>query len=318
MEDKEIHILIEKYLSNTATSDEIQKLNNWYRLHESEEVIWDNEKEQAVKGRILYGIKSNIQQRKQSFPQQKIWFSVAAAILIAISLFSYHKFNSSLVTDAALSTSYLPALAQENRYILLADSSIVILKPGSELKYPDVFNGGQRVVELTGEGYFDIKHRANQPFIIHTGKVKTTVLGTAFTIKAINESEVEVFVNRGKVKVENEENEIAVLTANRKLIYHPISSLTKEDKSIIVADKFDWEDTSLDFDGLTFLDIAKKLEHRYDVKIKFSNSELAQYQLSGTFSGIAHVNEILMILCKTSGSQYENVAENTYEIKNNH
>lgn len=312
MEDKELHILIEKYLAGTASTKESEKLINWYRANGNEDIIWDYEDENEVSKRILTGIEYKTFTKRKF---KKLRYGVAAAVILALSLFTYFKFNSQDNIDTKLLTKILPDEEIENKYILLPDSSIVILKPGSQLKYPSTFDGEMREVELTGEGYFDIKHEKNHPFIIHTGKVKTTVLGTAFSVKATNEEDVEIFVHRGKVKVENEKREIAILTPNRKLIYHPITDMDEKENSIVVEDVFDWEDTNLDFDGLTFGDIAKKLENRYDAKIIFKNDDLVNYQLSGTFSEIQNIDEILSILCKISKSKYIKTGDNQFEIK---
>ena len=313
MEDREIHILIEKYLSGTASAEEVKKLNDWYRKNGGTETDWDGEEEFVVKKRIFSSIQARTSSTKTNL--KMIWYSVASALLLGVSLFSYYQFRLQEDANSVLVTKVLPIVEQENKYILLPDSSIVILKPGSELKYPVAFVGKNREVELAGEGYFDIKHNEKQPFIIQTGKVKTTVLGTAFTIKTLGENNIEVFVNRGKVKVEDETKELAVLTANHKLIYQQKQQVRENENSVIVEDEFDWKDTNLDFDGMAFSEIAMKLESRYDAKISFLQADLSQYQLSGTFSGIENVDEILTILCKISNSTYTRAANNTYEIQ---
>jgi ferric-dicitrate binding protein FerR (iron transport regulator) len=61
------------------------------------------------------------------------------------------------------------------------------------LEFPDEFKGKTREVYLSGEAYFDVKHADKVPFIIHTGNVSTTVLGTAFNIKAYPVKKVLLF-----------------------------------------------------------------------------------------------------------------------------
>lgn len=66
----------------------------------------------------------------------------------------------------------------------LPDGSTVLLNEGSELSYSTSFGKQAREVTLTGEGYFDVQHNLSKPFKVLTGNVTTTVLGTAFNIKA--------------------------------------------------------------------------------------------------------------------------------------
>jgi ferric-dicitrate binding protein FerR (iron transport regulator) len=88
--------------------------------------------------------------------------------------------------------------------ITLLDGSVVTLKDGSRLNLKNNFSGNTREITLEGEAFFEIAHNPKKPFIIHTGSVKTTVLGTSFSIKAIpGETSITVAVTEGKVKVED-------------------------------------------------------------------------------------------------------------------
>ena len=316
MKDEELHRIIEKYLAGNASAQEIELLNEYYKNNSEGEILWEDEEEESVKKRIFSNIEEGISVNKgQNKP--RIWLKIAAVLLVGISIFSIHKlvYQNADVQSVSLE---ITEKQQINRYILLPDSSIVILKPGSELDYPKSFESANRTVYLKGEAYFDIKHKNNQPFIIHSGKVKTTVLGTAFSIKTYDEQNVEVFVNRGKVKVENQTQELAVLTANQKLTYHPIVNIVpNHNESVVTKDHFEWQDTNMAFDEITFDAIAKKLEQRYNVKIVFKTSNIAQYYLSGAFNGLETIDEMLTILCKTSGSVFKLIDDHTYEIRNN-
>jgi len=65
--------------------------------------------------------------------------------------------------------------------------STVILNADSKLDYPASFAGKSRDVYLTGEGYFDIVHH-RMPFIVHTGKVITRVLGPLLISRLIHQT----------------------------------------------------------------------------------------------------------------------------------
>ncbi|HVV02934.1 MAG TPA: FecR family protein, partial [Puia sp.] len=90
----------------------------------------------------------------------------------------------------------------EYKYLLLPDSTQVWLNASSTLEFPEHFRTNKREVTLSGEAYFDVRHSEKTPFIIHTGKVSTTVLGTSFNIKAYPDRQhIIVSVSTGKVKV---------------------------------------------------------------------------------------------------------------------
>jgi ferric-dicitrate binding protein FerR (iron transport regulator) len=75
----------------------------------------------------------------------------------------------------------------ERKKVRLPDSTLVWLAPCSELKYPEQFEGDQRIVQLSGEAFFEVTSDAQHPFIIHTQSLTTKVLGTAFNIHAYPE-----------------------------------------------------------------------------------------------------------------------------------
>src|SRR5690606_26058906 len=68
--------------------------------------------------------------------------------------------------------------------VTLPDGTKVWLNAASSLIYPSRFTGNSRVVELTGEGYFEVAEDSNAPFKVICSGQKIDVLGTAFNISA--------------------------------------------------------------------------------------------------------------------------------------
>src|SRR5690606_26987973 len=86
--------------------------------------------------------------------------------------------------------------------ITLPDGSQVDLNYESSLRFPNVFEGGVRKVELIGEAFFDVKHNDSLPFIVVTGEIETVVLGTTFNIRSkADDLETDVSLVTGKVQV---------------------------------------------------------------------------------------------------------------------
>lgn len=88
--------------------------------------------------------------------------------------------------------------------ILLPDGSKVWLNSASTLHFPSAFAGKERVVELTGEAYFEVAKKQQQPFRVHLHKATVEVLGTHFNIMAYpNEGNITATLLEGSVKVGN-------------------------------------------------------------------------------------------------------------------
>jgi ferric-dicitrate binding protein FerR (iron transport regulator) len=64
----------------------------------------------------------------------------------------------------------------------------VRLNGGTRIVYLTLF-GDQRRVEVDGEAYFEVEHDARRPFVVVTGEVSSTVLGTTFNVHAYSEDE---------------------------------------------------------------------------------------------------------------------------------
>lgn len=65
--------------------------------------------------------------------------------------------------------------------VLLSDGSRVRLNSCSSLRYPVVFTGENRTVELEGEAYFEVE-KSVHPFFVKTSNVNVRVTGTTFNV----------------------------------------------------------------------------------------------------------------------------------------
>jgi transmembrane sensor len=186
----------------------------------------------------------------------------------------------------------------EYRYLLLPDSTQVWLNASSSLEYPDHFNTGKREVILSGEAYFDVKHADRSPFIIHTGKVSTTVLGTAFNIKAYpDRNNIIVSVSRGKVKVSNDNVLLATLVNGQQVKVNRLHN-TVEEKMIAPAQVASWQHGDMSYEDEDFEDIIADLERLYNVKIKIDNAGVRDLKVSTEFRREIGIEQALEVLCQ--------------------
>ena len=309
-----------KWLNGNISSEELNLLEQWYNKQPVELASWDsNESENQVKERLFKNIITCIEAEKTPVVSinrnsKFIWrIAVAVVFLISISIgirFWLQSSPKQQIIAKSQQSSSQSRPAQYTRYIELPDKSVVILYAGSVLNFPEDFKGSKREVSLEGEAYFDIKNDPSKPFIIHTGKVKTTVLGTAFNIKAYSDkNEITVSVTRGKVKVEDEEKLLAILLPNNQIVYNTKSSNLIQNKVDAMAIVSDWTNNNMDFNSISFQSITEELSLRYNVTIEFKNESLKQCPIKAFFNGTESLNEILDVLCTARNA--------TYTIKDN-
>lgn len=166
--------------------------------------------------------------------------------------------------------------ARGNQYqLVLADGSKVWLNSASSLRFPTVFTGPSREVELNGEGYFEVEDDPSQPFIVTMGTGgRVEVLGTHFNVNCYHDEEsVRTTLLEGKVRVVNRESAIgsesAVLKPGEQAILTHDSRLTiavTADVSAVTA----WKNGWFEFEHTDLKTIMRQISRWYDVDIVYA------------------------------------------------
>ena len=103
--------------------------------------------------------------------------------------------------------------------LTLSDGTKVFLNAETKLKFPTIFKGDQRVVELEGEAYFEVRKDEAHPFIVKTVSMNVRVLGTSFNVRSyVNEHDVTATLVEGKVAVSDGEVE-KMLVPGEQAVY---------------------------------------------------------------------------------------------------
>ena len=86
--------------------------------------------------------------------------------------------------------------------VTLPDGTLVRLNANSSLTYQQNFGQDNRKVKLSGEGYFEVKKNTEKKFIVNTGYIDVTVLGTKFNLYAYEDKDIiEMALVEGHVNV---------------------------------------------------------------------------------------------------------------------
>lgn len=186
----------------------------------------------------------------------------------------------------------------EYKYLLLPDSTQVWLNASSTLEYPTTFGSDRREVLLSGEAYFDVKHADKTPFIIHTGKISTTVLGTAFNIKAYpDRKNVIVSVSRGKVRVSLFDIPVVTLGQGQQATVNSQDNKVME-KPIAPAQVAAWQQGNLSYEDEDLEDIIADLERLYNVHIRVDDTAIRGLKINASFRRESGVEQALEVLCR--------------------
>ena len=159
--------------------------------------------------------------------------------------------------------------------IMLADGSKVWLNSGSTLTFPSKFNGKKRMVELDGEGFFEVKSDKEHPFIVSTSKYQVKAVGTSFNIYDYQDSpQFEAALLNGKVEVTTnaKKSSVVILTPNQRAA---LCQGVLKVKPIENANNYLWRKGILYFNE-PLLEVFDKLQEYYDIEFQIRNSSLTR------------------------------------------
>ena len=225
---------------------------------------------------------------------------VAAVLLICLALgwWQWEKQAHRKPPQMAINKKKAPL----HQVISLPDGSTAILNGNSKLDYPPSFSGNSRNVYLTGEAYFEVQQQAGKPFVVHTGRFVTTVLGTTFNIKAYPEDpDLAVTVTSGKVRVSDDTKMLGTLLENDYMVVNKESGQAAQQK-INAQQATAWRKQGLFFKNVTLGEAMAILSDNYDVKILFRNQALQHCRFTGTFlsnNGLDQVLDVITVVTDT-------------------
>lgn len=228
--------LIDKYFRNECSNEERKLVLEYFRNNPEEwnkyvnEDDWDNF---VTNEELAPGLSEELfkEVSKQTFKKRKRtmvpWLAAAVILLLVmVSLWSYVAVRKTYIVKNAGTSAQMAEtknVSDTLMRILLDDGSMVVLSPGSSIRYNDPF---VRMVYLSGKALFEVGQDKSRPFIVYADKLATTVLGTSFTIESFAESSViKVKLHKGKVQVaaadtaQKKWNDKEILRPGDELIY---------------------------------------------------------------------------------------------------
>ncbi|MEB0280806.1 MULTISPECIES: FecR domain-containing protein [unclassified Mucilaginibacter] len=322
MSRNQIVALLDRYLQGETTTEENELVEMWLEENGNPNAEWhalDKPGKDQWLSEVFKDIHSTIQANEAKvvqLPQRNrlAWGSVAAAAILLIASTLFVQWPALQTRLHPVQLTALQAPAHQKKEITLADGSRVWLNSGSELKYPKTFDGKTREVYLSGEAYFDIQHNAAKAFIIHTGKVLTTVLGTAFNIKEDKSKHtVAVTVTRGKVSVANGSQLLGVLTPNQQISFNTLKA--EASHAVVNANEVvAWQQSDLHFEDVSFADAVTQLQQHFNVKISFSNDKLKDCRFTGTSLNGESLDKILKVICAFNNATYQTKSDRSILI----
>lgn len=308
--NKEILI---KYFNNKCSDKEFEEFVRWIKLEtqNKEGRNWSfaqwkkfepelKEKEKKKYSTLLDKIHHEINLRNNKGKKGGTfqlfvydWLINAAAILfipLLVAFFymqSNYKLESQNISEAKIDTVEIIAPIGSRTVLQLSDGTKVNLNYGSKIRYPRNFTGDTREITLSGEGYFNVAHDPEKPFIVKTGNLNVIALGTKFNIMAYPDDDVvNSTLVEGKLMIEkiiqgDKAQTVGIMVPGQHLTCNLKTGKIQSTKGNI--DKYlVWKDDKLVFDNEPITVVAKKLSRMFNVDIELADN-VKKYTYTVTF-----------------------------------
>jgi transmembrane sensor len=203
----------------------------------------------------------------------------------------------------------------EKKQIKLGDGTIVWLNAASKLRYPAQFSGKTREVMLEGEAFFDVAKNADMPFVINSGTLKTTVLGTSFNVRAYQEDKtMTVAVVTGNVKVSSPDSELHLQPNQQAIFNKEVHKLYKK-QDVPAIEMASWRAGGLQFRNTTFSEVAAVLRRSRGVKIQYDPQLEDCPIIHADFNERDETESILGTLMISVDGNVSKIGQDTYVLK---
>lgn len=247
----------------------LQKLRNFINIDKSRDKLVANEASRP--GTLPLQDRSPVKiGQKKNWLKPAIYIFILALIVTGISILP--KFlDSTPVNEVAENTLVKKSTEKGQKLnIHLSDGTHVILNSGSSIEYEENFNDSIRQIQLTGEAFFTVARDTKRPFVVNTGDMQTTALGTSFNLHYRPESQInQVALVSGKVsvgfsnnkslsKVVLESGEMAGIDYQSKKLFRGNFNIEQ-----VTA----WKDGIIIFKDAGLDEIIERLEYWYGVRI---------------------------------------------------
>lgn len=187
--------------------------------------------------------------------------------------------------------------------LVLSDGTVVWLNAASSLRFPVTFSNKERLVELKGEAYFEVK-KGERPFKVSLQNgSQIEVKGTAFNVNAYYDEEMmKATLIEGKINFMNLGKTQALVPGQQiRLTYEQPEKPVVED--VDVEKEIAWKNDLFIFRGMDVRSIMREISRWYDIDVVYKG-KISPETFSGIVSRKSNLSQVLKIM-EEGGVRFE-------------
>lgn len=184
--------------------------------------------------------------------------------------------------------------------VILSDGTKVWLNAATTLRFPATFTGRERLVQLSGEAYFEVAKDKAHPFRVEVNHTAVEVLGTHFDIMGYpDEQHVNTTLLEGAVKV-FKGSQTALLHPGEQAVVGQAIAVSPVD----VRHAVQWQKGNFDFSHEKIESIMRKIARWYDVTVQYEGG-VPNETFNGVIPRSKNLQEVLDILQLTQSVHFK-------------
>jgi len=188
--------------------------------------------------------------------------------------------------------------------LVLPDGTKVWLNDSSSLRFPTAFSGKERIVQMTGEAYFEVAPDETKPFIVEKGSLAINVLGTHFNVNAYaDESAIKVTLLEGLVKVQPASGSPSRMIHPGEQLQIDKTGTVKVVRDINEKSVVAWKDNLFWFEDDDIHTVMRQIARWYDVSVTIQG-EISQH-FTGSIPRNIMVSGVFEVLQRTGSIHFK-------------
>jgi ferric-dicitrate binding protein FerR (iron transport regulator) len=304
------NVLLDRYLSGEAKSKDIAHIEAWLAANPAErtalEVLrrglarttWtETDPNEIWRRAASIAARETVPSRRAGTDRRLhrgVWGTSIGAALGLIGIFAgaygvIRERPSAKVSPLSVHVTQTGQL----KTITLDDGSTVTLAPKSRLVIPGHGRATSRILELEGQGYFNITSAPGVPLIVRTGGASVRVLGTSFDVRHYaTDRTVQVAVVHGKVVASTPGAAVTLSAGNTARLTDSTATLVALNDA---QEYVKWTQGTLAFDRAPVPHMLATLGRWYGYDFRLADTALAAQHVTVEFHAGAPEETLLLL-----------------------
>lgn len=300
-----------RYVACQASPEEETAVLTWLEAdpaHESEHAKVQRQHDLvALSAPVINELYAKDRRRRFGSVLRRWSATAAAVVLLAFGGYYFHAARDFSRQGERLLSVSVPYGQRVS--LTLQDGTSVWLNAGTTLRYPALFTGRERRVEIEGEARFEVVHDAKHPFIVRTYACDVEVLGTKFNVVAEEENGLfSTALFEGRVAVSSR------LVPGERLVLEPDEMVTLEGKHLCLAqidndEEYLWTNGIISLTDQSFSELMHRFEKTFGVTIRIEREPSIRIG-QGKIRQSVGIDNALQVLQRFADFEYEKDEQN--------